>query len=153
MKIESSVTIDQPPSVVFEFMREEENMPLWVSNFKRLEQITEHEDEVGSQTRQIFDDNGREVEMVEEITAIVDDQLIEGILKHESFTVTFSYVLDEVREDTTRVNATIEYIPNSLRYKIYLAFNNSGIQKRHEKDLQRLKKAIEWTEDPFQDED
>lgn len=153
MKVECSVVIDQPPSVVFSFIREEENMPLWVSNFERLEYLTKEEDEVGARAIHHFNENGRSVELEEELTVVDAPNLLEGVMKHELFEVQFTYSLSEIQEDKTEIKAVIEYTPKSLLFRMFLAFQKQYFLKRHEKDLKRLKEAIEITEDVFPDDE
>lgn len=143
MKIETVVEIDKPPSEVYDFMMDEENLILWIKNFIRLEHIDGEPGQVGSTSKHIYDEDGRTVEFVEEITTNKESELVEGILRNKLVEITITNKIRPTKNNYTQLTVTSEIAPKSFFYKIVTIFSKRKMIRRQTEDLRRLKKAIE----------
>lgn len=143
MKIENSIDIDQPPSVVYEFLMDEENLPLWLTNFVRLERISENQGEVGTLSKHIYNENGRIVELIEEIKNLQPNTLTEAEYSHPNFTMYITNRLTPVAENATRLTVSSSIRLHSFIMRLSSFFVRKAIDKRNKQDLVNLKNAIE----------
>jgi uncharacterized membrane protein len=150
MKVENTVEISKPPSEVYEFMMDEENLSLWVKNFVKLERLEGEEGEVGSTSRLIYNENGRTIEFIEEITEKETGRLFKGVIRNKNMEIKISNELIPLSDNNTRLIAISEIYPQTLLFKIFTFFSKRSIIKRQEEDLQRLKEAIEELAEDFE---
>lgn len=64
------IEIDQPREKVVELFNSQENLPFWQPGFISAEPISGEPGAEGSKTRLLYDNRGREVEMIETVTVI-----------------------------------------------------------------------------------
>ncbi len=143
MKIETIVEIDKPPSEVYDFMMDEENLILWIKNFIRLEHIDGEPGQVGSTSRHIYDEDGRKVEFVEEITANKKNELVKSILRNKLVEITITNKIRPTKKNYTKLTVTSKLVTKNLFYRIVTIFSKRKMINRQIEDLGRLKKAIE----------
>lgn len=143
MKIETVVEIDKPPSEVYDFLMDEENLILWIKNFVRLEHINGEPGEVGSTSKHIYDENGRIVEFIEEIISNEANQLLESIIRNKFIEITITNRLQEINKNNTQLTVTSELNPKSFFYKLMTFLSKKKLTNRQAEDIDRLKKAIE----------
>lgn len=143
MKIEHSIEIDQPPPVVFEFLMEEENLPLWLTNFIRIEHTSGEPGEVGSTSKHVYNENGRMIELMEEITGIKKNQMVSAKYVGAQFDMEVIYHLKPVGETGTQLTLSSDITSKGFFMKIVEPFVKKSIQKRGLQDLVNLKNAIE----------
>jgi hypothetical protein len=143
MKIENVVEIDKPPSEVYDFLMDEENLTLWIKNYVRLEHLKGEPGEVGSTSKHIYDENGRVVEFVEEIIANKKDELFKGVLRNKFVEITICNKIKPIKKNYCQLTVTSELIPKSFFYKIMFWFSKKKLINRQAEDIDRLKKAIE----------
>lgn len=143
MTIESNIEISQPPSVVYEFMMDEENLPLWLTNFVRMETISGEPGEVGSISKHFYNERGRVLEFTEEITEIRENELMAAKYESEDFDMHIANFLKPAGEASTRLTIRSEYLFKSFWMKLFAPFARNTMQKRMQENLERLKDAIE----------
>jgi uncharacterized membrane protein len=143
MKIETVIEIDKPPSEVYDFLMDEENLILWIKNFVRMEQLDGETRRVGSTSKHVYDENGRTVEYIEEIIINEENKLIEGILRNKSAEITITNSLKKTKKNYTQLTVTSKLHPKSFFYKIMTLFSKRKMINRQKEDIGRLKKAIE----------
>lgn len=143
MKIDTSVDIAQPPSVVYDFLLDEENLPLWLTNFIRWEEISGEPGEVGAVSRHVYNENGRTIELMEEITVLDKDRKLEARYTGNSFDMELAYRLEEAPDNGTRLRLLATIFPKSLFFKLTRPFFRSNMEKRFKNDFEKLKDAIE----------
>ena len=143
MKVETKVEIGKPPSEVYEFLMDEENLTLWIKNFVKLERLEGEEGEVGSTSRHVYNENGRTVEFIEEITAIKEGRLMQSIIRNKNMEIEIRNELFPVEDHSTQLVVTSDLRPLNLVFRILTFFSRKSIAKRQNEDLDRLKNAIE----------
>ena len=67
MRYTTEVTIDLPRARVIELFDNPDNMAKWQKGFKSMETIEGEAGTAGAKSRLLYDENGREVEMIETI--------------------------------------------------------------------------------------
>ena len=143
MKIETTVDISKPPSEVYEFLMDEENLTLWIKNFVKLERLNGEDGQVGSTSRHVYNENGRIVELMEEISAVEENKLFEAILSNKHMEMRIRNELQSQAEQNTRLRVISEVIPKSFLFRIMLFFSKKSMQRRQSEDIHRLKEAVE----------
>lgn len=149
MKVENTVEISKPPSEVYEFLMDEENLSLWVTNFIKLERLDGEEGEIGSTSKHIYNENGRTIEFIEEITANEPGKLFKGVLRNKNMEIIISNELFPLADNSTRLVVVSDIYPQNLLYKIMTFLSKRSIIKRQQEDLRRLKEAIEELAEDF----
>lgn len=149
MKIESKVEISKPPSEVFDFLREEENLILWIKNFITLEHLEGEEGVIGSTSRHIYNENGRTVEFTEEILAIEEGRFFQSVLRNASTEIKITNRLSPLGDDGTLLEVETERRPLTFFSKINHLFTRKKWALRQTEDLLRLRNAIEKLAEDF----
>lgn len=148
MKVETKIEINKPPSDVFDFMMDEENLSLWIKNFVKLERLQGEDGQVGSTSRHVYNENGKTIEFVEEITAIEKGRLMESVLRNKNMEILIRNTMEASESQSTKLFVYSELRPLNLFYKMLTIFSKKKIVKRQQEDIERLKNAIEsLTED------
>jgi uncharacterized membrane protein len=143
MKIEHSIEIDQPPSVVYDFMMDPENLPLWLTNFVRMEHISGEEGEPGAVSRHIYDEKGRQIEMIETVLTNVENEEMTAVYTSEHFDMNISNYLQPSGEKSTRLKVVTEMEMKGFFMKLIGGLFKGQTEKRLKEDLEKLKDAIE----------
>ena len=143
MKVEHSVEIDQPPSVVYDFLLDPEALPLWISNFVRMEHLEGEPGEVGSKSRHFYDRGGETIELEEEI--LENEENAKLVAKYSG--VQFDMLIENniARRDDHASVLTIsnETTYNSLLLKICSPLLKKRSASRLIEDMEKLNDAIE----------
>ncbi len=143
MKVETVVEIDKPPSDVYDFIMDEENLILWIKNFVRIERINGEPGQVGSISKYTYDENGRTVEFIEEILVNEKDRLLKGVMRNRFMELTISNSLQPVANNSTKLTVVSAFHTKNYLYKLLLWVSKSKIASRQAEDIYRLKKAVE----------
>jgi len=143
MRIETTVEISKPPSEVYEFLMDEENLALWIKNFIKLERLEGLGGEIGSTARHIYNEKGKHIAFIEEIKVIEAPKLFESELRNENMSIAISKRLTPIGEDHTHLKVISDWTPKNLLHQFKLLFTKKKRVKRQEEDIQRLKEAIE----------
>jgi uncharacterized membrane protein len=147
MKISASVEIGKPPSEVFRFITDFENMSLWMSNFLRVESISGEPDEMGGRLKYYFLESSRTVEMDAEIINKIGDSLITTYLKNESLDILVENTFQQIAKNHTVYTQNMEFIPNTLAARAWLLFYGNKLSLRQREDLELLREAMEALSD------
>lgn len=142
-RLSTVVDIDQPPSVVYGFLTDDENNPLWLSNFVRQERIKGSDGKVGSVSRQVFKRNGRQVSRMEEITQAREAEILEGHFRHDDLDIKIRNELTAKGTRKTQLRVTFEYWPKTWLAQIGFWLSRKTILSRHRRDIENLKTAVE----------
>ncbi|MBP7184858.1 MAG: SRPBCC family protein [Saprospiraceae bacterium] len=144
MRLETSVEIGQPPSVVYDFINDEENLSLWVSNFVSTEHLKGEDGEVGSSYKHMYEENGRPYEMIEEIIELVKDEKISLRLSSDENTIDIiNNLISKASGKATLLKVVLIYSPKNIFNAIKLFLFRNSMLKRSQEDLLKLKQAIE----------
>jgi len=147
MIIETTIEITKPPSDVYQFLCQDENLTLWVSNLVRSERIKGDDGEVGTITKLVYNENGKKVTLEEEVTEIIENESIRANLHHDQTVIAVQYEIMPTLKGTTLLKSKYEYQPKNLFFKMYLSWNKNSLTQRYQEDLEQLKHALESLDD------
>ncbi len=150
MKIETTVEISKPPSEVYEFLTDEENLSIWIKNFIRLDRLEGEDGQVGSTSRHIYNENGKTIEMIEEILAVRENELFEAILRNDEMEMRIRNELSERDDRGTILKVQSELKPKKFWTRLTTMLFRKRISRRQHSDLHRLKEAVEALREEFE---
>lgn len=142
-RFETQVEIDQPPSVVYDFLIDDENSPLWQTNLLRRERVQGEEGEIGAVARNIFEENGRTVIELEETTAAQKNRLLAGILHRPNADLTFKNEILPAGKSRSLLKISMEYRPKNWLSRLFFQMVKPRFFKQQQSNVANLKMAIE----------
>lgn len=146
MTIQSRIEIDKPPSEVFEFLMDEENLSIWVTNFIRAEKLEGEPGEPGFRSRHIYSENNRQLEMVEVVNEVIENRKFAATLQGRPFHMEISNELRPLPSGGTELSGRIEYKPHSPLTALLVWLRRRKYLHRLRHDLESFKKAVELME-------
>ena len=147
MKVETTLVINKPVVLVWNFFDNPDNLGKWLTGFKRFEHISGQVGHIGSKSRQIYEERGRQIVLDDEITARQKYHHSAAKLTHKTMTALFDVVFTDLHDGRTQVVISNDTTFHTFYYKLMAPFISGTIRKRQEGDYQRLKAAIEAEED------
>jgi hypothetical protein len=72
---ETQIVVDRPTEHAFAVFADESKLADWMTGFKSIETISGYANEIGSQYRLIFEEEGEVMEMIETVTAFEQNKL------------------------------------------------------------------------------
>jgi len=150
MKIETTVEISKPPSEVYNFLMDEENLTLWIKNFIKLERINGEDGQVGSTSRHIYDENGKTTEYIEEVIVAEKGKLFQTILRNEQMEMDIINKFSPIGDNVTKLEVTARLRPLSFISRLSLFFSKKRRYHHQMEDILRLKASIEALGDDFE---
>lgn len=139
---EIEVVIDRPVDVVFPLFNDGSKMPLWMEGFERIEHLGGEPGTVGSQSRLVFRENGREIVLDETMTAVKPNEEL-------AFSVSAPMIASDVtirftpEEGRTRVRSTNAVRGTGLFGWAMVPMLAGSIRRRTEGDMRRFKEMVE----------
>ncbi|MRX26782.1 SRPBCC family protein [Kangiella sp. HZ709] len=95
--------IDAPADIVFLWLEDNDRLKQWVPNLVSDETIVETPEKIGTKFQQVFLENGRNMEMIGEITEYAENKLMRVIMHGDKFELDVSYQLNSLAEAQTEV--------------------------------------------------
>ena len=138
-----SVEVDKPIEEAWDIYMDESRMGEWLTGYKSMELFEGEPLTVGSKHRVLFEDRGREVVLIETITAIDPPREFAFDLDHEIMNSSTRITLERISPDRTRLVSDTETRSSKLLWKIIIPFMTPQMRKRHRGDLEKLKAMIE----------
>lgn len=111
MKTTTKTQINAPASTVFLWLDDNDRLKQWVPNLTVDEVIVDTPEKIGTRFRQVFQENGRKMEMMGEITAYVENKHMRVYMSGKMFNLDVEYILTAVSEAQTDVtqNTQIQF--------------------------------------------
>lgn len=103
MKSQTITRINAPDSTVFLWLEDNNRLKKWVPNLAEDEPISDTPEKIGSTFRQVFLENDREMEMMGEITAFVENEHMRVNMTGKMFNLDVEYILTAVSKTQTDV--------------------------------------------------
>ena len=103
MKSQTITRINAPDSTVFLWLEDNNRLKKWVPNLAEDEPISDTPEKIGSTFRQVFLENDREMEMMGEITAFVENEHMRVNMTGKMFNLDMEYILTAVSKTQTDV--------------------------------------------------
>lgn len=150
MKVETTVEISKPPSEVFSFLMDEENLSLWIKDFMKLERLQGEDGVVGSTSRHVYKENGRVTAFIEEILAVEEAKFFQSVLRNEQLEIEITNRLNSIEGEGTRLNVCSNIQAKTLWQKFRTFFSRKQLFKKQNEDILRLKEVIEALGEDFE---
>lgn len=141
-----TVTVDRPVAEVRAGSMNPDHRDRWISGLKNVETVEVEPGTVDSRCRLLFEERGREVEMVHTVTRVdperehAFDLELDGMSGHVS-------VRFDARGTATDIRTENDFRPRSLPWKLMLPLSRSDLAKRQAGAFRKLGALIE-TEAP-----
>ncbi|MCG3166178.1 MAG: hypothetical protein POELPBGB_01954 [Bacteroidia bacterium] len=141
-----TVTVNAPVSTTFAVFNDTANMRKWMDNFKRIENISGAENEVGSKWKLVYDENGRDLVMTETITAFEQDKLFAFNMEDEYFKMDIEIRFEE-KDGKTIITQTDKGEGKNLPARSMVAIMGSlGLMQKQQQGMyNKLKDLVEKT--------
>ncbi len=142
MRYQTSITIEKPVKEVWKFFINPDNLPKWLSGFKKMEPMSGKPGTLGARSKQFYVYGGIKLELVEEITELAENEKFSSKLSHKDFDTSLSINFID-QGDSTKLDVNMEVIIKNPLYEMFGQMLNSQIKNRTEKDLAKLKELVE----------
>ncbi len=143
MILTSEVTINKPIKEVFDFITDAEQLGKWLSGLVEFEILSGKVGEVGAETRQVFQRNGKRVEFKQRITEIIHQAYFEVELSGKDMDVKAHYKLESEEENITIVKAYEDIKLKSFLFRSFKGMVRNISIARQAEDLNSLKNVLE----------
>lgn len=143
MKVESKVVIERPVDEVWQFFDNPDNMGRWLRGFKRFEPLSGEPGQPGAKARHVYEERGRKLEMVEEVTAREEHERFEGRLTHKTMESDLTTTFRDLGEGRTELICSVDTHFRSFPLRLFGPLMKGTFQRRQDGDFQRLKQVIE----------
>lgn len=144
---ETKITIDRPVSQVSQLFHNTEAMKQWLSGFKEIEIVQGLPGQVGTQSKLVFEINGKSEVFEEIITAYEENERFASTLEHKSFTsyITVNFTKKGPTDNSTEVVVSNKIEGKSFFWRIMLPLVKSKMKKTQEGDYQKFKVLAEMS--------
>jgi carbon monoxide dehydrogenase subunit G len=141
-RVSYSVEINRPVEQVFRYMNDPNNLTKWLGGLVEITPLTNGEARVGSKTRQVFEENGRKIEMIEEVVIYEPNRRVKIKGASKMFDLTADYQLHDLG-GRTRIDYETEVQMNGLLFKLLDMLMAGSGRKKLAEDFARLKAQVE----------
>ena len=143
MLTESKVIINKPVKEVWEFFKNLDNLKRWLSGFQKFEHVSGVPGTVGAKAKHHFLERGKELILDGELTEVVNEKRIIGILDSSMMVNTVTNSFTDLGNDQTEVSLSSDTQFKGFLWKQLGPLMKGEFKKRQEKDLQTLKQVLE----------
>ena len=143
MLTQTTVIINKPIKVVWEFFIDPGNLKLWLSGFQRFEHISGTPGTAGAKAKHYFLERGKELVLDEEIIAVIPEKKFAGTLSSPMMVNTITNYFNDLGNDQTEYSLSSDIQFKGFLWKQIGPLMRGEFKKRKEKDLQTLKRVLE----------
>lgn len=140
MKITQTITIDVPPSKVFDFISNFENNPKWQNGMKSCKIIDNQPLGIGQTYDQIAEFLGKTIVSTFQVIEFDPGHLVKATTIKSSFPITFTRIVEG--DSTSHVTAIVEGDSKGF-FKIFSPIMTWMVKSSIKKDYERLKVLLE----------
>ena len=142
---QTKIRINKPVNQVYSSFINIEKMRDWLTGFKAVETLKGKPNEVGSQYKLTINENGKEIVIYEEVTALKENEEFAFTMDHDAMTSHSQVRFVPLNNHTTEILTSVEIQGKGLVWKMLVPTIISTIKKRQEDDLIKFKNMIETT--------
>ena len=139
---ESSVEINKPREVVWNYFSDESKMSEWLTGFQKIENISGNKNEVGSKWRLTFVENGSEVVMTETVKDFKAPERFSMLLDHEIMSNDVAVTLTE-KDGKTIMTQKETVVGKNFFWRTMFAVIKSSFSARSLEALNLIKRNVE----------
>ncbi len=148
---ENRVVVNAERTAAFTIFCDTSQMDKWLTGFQSMEKISGQAMQAGSQWRVVFNEQGREVVMTEEVTEFVSDELLAFSLYNDVLDAEVTVAFSDTGDGATEIIASNRVVGKNSFWKSMLALTQTSMVARGQENYERLKQLIESS--PAQDSD
>ena len=126
---ETRLEINKPRDVVWKYFTDETKMSEWLDGFQKIELISGNKNEVGSQYRMTFVEDGREIVMTETVKEFNPGERFAFHLENEVISVDSEITLTDV-EGKTLFTEKDTAVGGNILWRILFAAMKSTFQEK-----------------------
>ena len=139
----NSVTVNAPVEKAYSVFTDESKMSEWLTGLQRIENVSGAPLEAGSKWKLVFDEGGRTIEVLEEVTAVDPNQRFAFNIDTEPFAGTVDIRFAAIDSTTCKIDATSTVDGKNMVWKSVLALSKSMMTDRAQEQYGLLKRLIE----------
>lgn len=143
MKISTTTIIHKPVQQVWEYFDDPDNLAKWLTGFVRMEHMSGEKGQIGAKSKHYYDNKGREVVMIEEITEREEYRYFAGTLSHHSMDALMEVNFTDLGNGTTQLESINDTKFKMFALQVLSPFLKKSFQKRQDGDMAKLKELIE----------
>jgi len=144
MKHKTEILIDADRATVWRMFDDPDNMTKWQPTLRSFTHKTGTPGQADAVSELVYDENGRQVVMIETITARREPDFLGGIYESSSGTVVIFNQFEETDDGQTRWTSNMNYQFKGFM-KIMAFFMQKSIRNRSDRDMNRFKLLVEST--------
>ena len=143
MKVTTSIIINKPVKEVWDFFDDPDNLKFWLRGFQKFEHLSGTRGEPGAKSKHSYEENGKIIEMIEEIVVRDKYKEFSGILNHDIMTSNLSHKFEDLGNGTTRLDSTVETKFKPFMLKMLGPLMKGMLRRRQSADFKRFKECVE----------
>ena len=136
--------IDAPIKRTFAVFNNAEQLPFWITGFRKIEYLRGEENQPGSYYRITLIEDDREMIMTQHLIALVKNEYYAAEFETEMMTSKSDYWFEPTNSGT-RLTSNSEFAGNGPFWRSILWFSKADIKARQQVDLGRFKSLVERT--------
>jgi uncharacterized protein YndB with AHSA1/START domain len=137
-----TVTIDRPAEMVWDKLMDPDNLKHWLTGFVSAEHVSGQHDKPGAVSKLRFKEGGREMEVMETVTALEPHQRYAFTMNSTAFDVDTDIRLVSFGSRTEMIQ-TVQFFPKQFFMKLLMPVMKGAMKKRTEKELVKFKEFVE----------
>lgn len=150
---QNTVTINRPAEVVWQVFTDAEKMDRWLAGMQSIDTLEGEPMAEGSRYRLIFNMEGEEIAITEEVTEVREPELFAFTLESQPLTSQVEIKFTALDSSTTRVDAHTLSEGNGLFWKPIITLSGSVMQQQSQVSYDKLKALVETGSDSLQETD
>ena len=134
--------MDAPVTESWAVYQDPDRLGIWLDGFVSIQYLRGEPEAVGSFYRLTFEEGGETIIFTEEITGLIDNELISITLDNPTMAVDIETTFRS-EGNGTRIRTTNTVRPKGIFYRALFRMMRGEMQARQESDYQRLQRLIE----------
>ena len=137
-----SITINQAVETVWDKLMNPDNLKFWLTGFVSVEHVSGESGKTGAISKLKFMERGKEMEVMETVTAIKSNQQYSFTMTSTAFNAETDIRLISFGTRTEMIQ-TVQFFPKQFMMKLLMPLLKRTMKKRMENELIRFKNFVE----------
>lgn len=143
MKISKSIEINKPIDEVWEFFMDEDFAYKWQPGLRSIELLEGEKGMEGSKNKMHYEENGRTIDMIEEIIEVKKHVLFKSIYTANGVWNLHSSMFKQIQDNKTLYEVDTEFKFTTFMFRLMGLFMGFMFKNRVQQDLEAFKNAVE----------
>lgn len=140
---ENSITVNKPVDVAWEIFTDEQKMDQWLVGMQSIETLEGEPLEEGSRYRLIFNMEGEEIAITEEVIRVSENELFAFTLDSDPLTSEVEIRFTALDSTTTKIEALTITEGKGIFWKPIITLSGSVMQQQSQQSYDKLKALVE----------